>query len=121
MRDCNSIECNSIETTYYQRNRDMILNTAKNYYKNDKERLRDNARDKYRNLPEEEENKKIEYRRNIYYNMSEEKTQKLKEYQRNYCEANEVKRLDFYGFTNYAMLLTYALIMHCEIHNIHVF
>ena len=30
MRDCNSIECNSIETTYYQRNRDMILNTAKN-------------------------------------------------------------------------------------------
>ena len=32
------------ETTYYQRNRDVILNRAKDYYKNDKERLRDNAR-----------------------------------------------------------------------------
>ena len=35
------------ETTYYQRNRDVILNRAKDYYKND------NARDKYRNLSEE--------------------------------------------------------------------
>ena len=33
---------------------DVILNRAKNSYKNDKERLRDNARDKYRNLSEEE-------------------------------------------------------------------
>ena len=39
-------ECNSIETTYYQRNRDVMLNRAKHYYKNDKERLRDYARDK---------------------------------------------------------------------------
>ena len=38
--------CNSIETTYYQRNRDVMLNRAKHYYKNDKERLRDYARDK---------------------------------------------------------------------------
>ena len=34
------------ETTYYQRNRVVILNRAKDYYKNDKERLSDNARDK---------------------------------------------------------------------------
>ena len=40
--------------TYYQRNRDVILNRAKDYYKNDKERLRKEARDKYRNLSEEE-------------------------------------------------------------------
>ena len=39
-------ECNSIEETYYQRNRDVILNRAKDYYENDKERLR--ARDKYK-------------------------------------------------------------------------
>ena len=32
--------------TYYQRNRDVILNRAKDYYKNDKERLRERARDK---------------------------------------------------------------------------
>ena len=42
------------ETTYYQRNRDVILNRAKHYYKNDKERLRGKTRDKYRNLSEEE-------------------------------------------------------------------
>ena len=43
---------------YYQRNRDVILNRAKDYYENDKERLREQARDKYRNLSEEEKNKK---------------------------------------------------------------
>ena len=36
----------------------MILNRAKYYYENDKERLREQARDKYRNLSEEEKNKK---------------------------------------------------------------
>ena len=42
---------------FYERNKDVILNRAKDYYKNDKEWLRDNARDKYINLSEE---KKIE-------------------------------------------------------------
>ena len=46
------------ETTYYQRNIDIILNRAKDYYENDKEKLRDNARDKYRNLSEEEKIKR---------------------------------------------------------------
>ena len=41
-------------TTYYQRNGDVILNRAKEYYINDKERLREKARDKYRNLSEKE-------------------------------------------------------------------
>ena len=46
---------------YYQRNRDVILNRAKYFYENDKERLTVQARDKYRNLSEEEKNKKREY------------------------------------------------------------
>ena len=37
---------------YYQRNRDVILNKAKDYYENDNEKLRKQARDKYRNLSE---------------------------------------------------------------------
>ena len=52
MSERNSIECNSVEKTYYQRNRDVILNRAKDYYENDKERLRKQARGKYRNLSE---------------------------------------------------------------------
>ena len=36
----------------------MILNRAKDYYENDKERLRKQVGDKYRNLSKEEKNKK---------------------------------------------------------------
>ena len=52
-----------------KKERDVILNRAKDYHKNDKERLRDNARDKYkiylrekelkREKMEEESNKKL--------------------------------------------------------------
>ena len=58
---------------------DVILNRAKDYYENDKERLRVKARGKYRNLSEEEKHKKREYGKNRYRNMSEEK-KRLKEY-----------------------------------------
>ena len=59
MSECNSNECNSDEETDYQKkNRDVILNTAKSYYENDKERLREQARDKYRNLSEEKKMKR---------------------------------------------------------------
>ena len=47
--------------TYYQKNRDVILNRAKDYYENDKERLREQARGNYRNLSEEEKIKKRDY------------------------------------------------------------
>ena len=50
--------------TYYQKNRGVILNRAKDYYENDKERLTEYARDKYRNLHEEQKNKKREYGQN---------------------------------------------------------
>ena len=47
--------------TYYQRNREIVLNRAKDYYENKKERLREQERKKYRNLSEEDKNKKREY------------------------------------------------------------
>ena len=53
-------ESNSADLTY-QKNRDVILNRAKDYYENDEERLREQARDKHRNLFEEEKNKQREY------------------------------------------------------------
>ena len=77
------------DLTYYQRNRDVILNRAIDYYKNGKTRLREQARNKYRNLSEEEKNKKREYGKNRYLNMSEEKKKRLKEYQKNYREAKK--------------------------------
>ena len=50
--------CNSVELTYYQRNRDVILYRAKDYYEKDQERLRRQARDKYGNLPEAKKKQK---------------------------------------------------------------
>ena len=47
----------NVDLSYYQKNRDIILNRAKDYYENDKGRLREQARDNYRNLSEEEKNK----------------------------------------------------------------
>ena len=49
------------ETTYYQRNREVILNRAKDYYENNKELLRERAKNKYRELSEKEKNIKREY------------------------------------------------------------
>ena len=49
------------DLTYYQKNRDVILNGAKDYYENDKKRLREQAKDKYIILSKEEKNKKREY------------------------------------------------------------
>ena len=69
-------------TTYYQRNGEIMLNRAKYYYENDKEGLREQARNKYRHLSEEDKEKKREYGKNRYHNMSEEQKQKLKEYQK---------------------------------------
>ena len=53
----------------------MILNRAKDYYENDKQRLRKQAKDKYKSLSEEEKNKKREreYGKNRYHNVSEKK------------------------------------------------
>ena len=42
------------KTIYYQENREIILNRAKEYYENNKERLRELARNKYRILYEGE-------------------------------------------------------------------
>ena len=39
----------------------VILNKAKYYYQQNKERLKKQVRDKYRNVSEEEKNKKREY------------------------------------------------------------
>ena len=80
----------SVYLTFYQRNRDVLLNRAKDYHENDKDRLREQARDKYRNLSEEEKNKKREYGTNRYVNMFKENKKRLKEYQKNYREAKSL-------------------------------
>ena len=80
-------ECTDL--TYYQINRDVILNIAKDYCENDEERLRKKAKDKYRNLSEKEKYKKREYGKKQISQYVWRKKQRLKEYQKNYWEAKK--------------------------------
>ena len=85
------------DLTYYQKKkRDVILNKAKDYYKNNKVRLKEQARDEYRSLSEEEKNKKREYGKNRYHNMSEEKKEAIEEKSRERYKnlSQEKKRQD---------------------------
>ena len=75
-------------TTYYQRNRDVALNKAKEYYKiimKEKSKQEINIETYLKRI----RMKKREYGKNRYHNMSEEKKQKLKEYQRKYRKAKK--------------------------------
>ena len=47
-------------TTYYQRNKEVILNRANDYYKHNKEVLRERAKNKYRELSDDQKIVKIE-------------------------------------------------------------
>ena len=49
------------EATYYQRNREMILNREKDYYENNKGLLTERAKNKYKELSEEGKTIKREY------------------------------------------------------------
>ena len=49
------------KTAYYQKNREAILNGAKEYYENNKKGLGEQARNKYRVLSEKEKDIKREY------------------------------------------------------------
>ena len=71
------------QKTYYQKNKDTILNRAKAYYENNKEILRERAKNRYRELPADEKDLKKQYQKDRYNNMTVEEKQKYKEYQKN--------------------------------------
>ena len=75
----------------------LLLNQAKEYYENDKERLQEQARNKYRELSNKEKNIKTEYGRNRCQNISQENKQRLKEYQKNNSKAKKSTKC-FYLF-----------------------
>ena len=72
--------CNSIlhyikmsKTTYYERDRETILNRANDYYENNKEKLIKRQETGIENYQKKKKNIKTEYGINRYYNISEEK------------------------------------------------
>ena len=51
------------EATYYQRNKEVILNRANEHYRNNRDELKVKTRDKYRELSEEQKDMKRVYGR----------------------------------------------------------
>ena len=74
-------ECNSDKEIYYQKNRDVILNRAKNCHENENRRLREQVGDKYRNLSERW-NAKIWKKQISFIIFLKKKKQWLKEYKK---------------------------------------
>ena len=72
----------STDLTYYQKNRNVVLNRAKDYYENNKDRLREQAKKNIGTYLKKIRIKKENMEKNRYRNMSEKKKQKLKEYQK---------------------------------------
>ena len=90
------------EKTYYQRNKEIILNRAKEYHETNKQVLSEKARSRYRELSEKEKDIKREYGRNRYKNMSEGNRQRLKVYKKIYRETNQSKKfMKKFFFTYY--------------------
>ena len=78
-------------TTYYQRNKETMLNRARDYYGNDKERLKDKQEINIETYLKKIKRKRENMEKNRYH-MSEEKKQDLKEYQKQrYQEVKESK------------------------------
>ena len=78
------------DLTYYQRNREVILHKAKDYYENDKERWEVRKKISIETYLKKTKTKRDNMKKDRYHNTSGEKKQKLKEYQRNYCKAKKV-------------------------------
>ena len=77
------------DTIYYQRNRDVILNRATDYYEKIKKDWKSKQKINAETYLKKTKTKRENMEKNRYHNMSEEKKQKLKEYQKNYREAKK--------------------------------
>ena len=79
------------QLTYYQKNRHVILNRPKEYYKNNCDKIKKQAKDKY-NLTEKRL-QKIKFEKNKYYNIFKEKKDKRREFGRErYCNMSEEQK-----------------------------
>ena len=92
------------KTTYFQKNKERLLQKAKKYYENNKERLQEQARNKDRELSINEKDKQREYGRKRYQNMSEENKQRLKDYQKIIVKQKHEHKFFFIFFTQYILL-----------------
>ena len=78
--------------SYYQKNRDKILNRAKEYYQKNKETINEKREKKYKELNDADKDIIKNDRMNRYSSMEDEAKMKLKEYRRNYYKKSKEQR-----------------------------
>ena len=69
--------------TYYQKNRDKLLQKSKNYYENNKEQRHEYRRNKYNNMTDEERLNVLKYRREWYHKLDLERKRGMNNYSNN--------------------------------------
>ena len=78
------------KTNYYQKNRDIILKRAKEYYRNNplaeeqKKRISHYQKEYQKNMTDEQKQRYREAKKHKYHNMTDKQKQKEKDYQKNY-------------------------------------
>ena len=70
---------NNKKQSYYQKNRDALLQRAKDYYENNKEKRKEYQRNKFHNMNIEQINYLNEYRKATYSKLDIEKKNKIRE------------------------------------------
>ena len=55
--------------TYYQKNKDKLLQKSRDYYEKNKEQRKEYRKNKYNNMTNEERLKVLEYRREWYHKL----------------------------------------------------
>ena len=77
------------DLTYYQGNQDVMLNKAKDYYENNKERLTGQARDKYKTYLKEKKIRKENMGKINTTICLKKKKQRQEDYRKNYCDSKK--------------------------------
>ena len=68
----------SQKLTYYQRNRDAMLQRSKEYYENNKNRRKEYQRNRFHDMSIEERNKSNEYHRTWYSKLDDDRKNKVR-------------------------------------------
>ena len=82
------------ETNYCQKNRDIVLKSAKEYYRNNplteeqKKRISDYQKEYKKNITNEQKQKEKDYQKKYRKNMSDEQKQRYRE-ARNKCDKDK--------------------------------
>ena len=69
---------NSQKLTYYQRNRDAMLQRSKEYYENNKDKRKEYQRIRFHNMSVEERDKLNEYHRTWYSKLDDDNKNKMR-------------------------------------------